>query len=276
MTKRVIFVFVMIGFLLCAPVSYAQKVANDPQQEAIFLAATKQVNQFFRRFNGEEDFTGKFLYAEDQAYRSKKLRKQYLANLFNNESDQITFAEKELFIKDITERKGKFLDFYKSDWIAEVSSKFLYKGKSIDIILFLSIELENGGAKWVFQNVYFPAFESLFFADSTGQSKFIHPMSHELDFMNLQKIFRNNKYVEFYASEDFKPDHLTLFLYEMKRSKLKFQSVSKLKFHVFQIDNWYFELSEFNRNTTNSGWLVSNLLKMKEKQKEELMQLILN
>ena len=76
-------------------------------------------------------------------------------------------------------------------------------------------------------------------------------MSHELDFMNLRKAFADQDSVEQYIAKGFKPDFLTLFLYEIRRGKLKFQHVRDLKFHFFQIENWYFELSYFNRKGHN-------------------------
>ena len=86
-------------------------------------------------------------------------------------------------------------------------------------------------------------------------------MSHELDFMNLKKIFDDPDITVAYTNKDFQPDYLSLILYEIKKSNLKFNTVSQVKFHFFQLENWYFELSEFNRTGNNTGWLISNLIK---------------
>jgi hypothetical protein len=58
----------------------------------------------------------------------------------------------------------------------------------------------------------------------------------------------------------------------VKDEALKFVSVNNLKFHIFQVPNWYFEVSYFNRNTYNSGWLISNLVRVNEKEKKELLK----
>ncbi len=63
---------------------------------------------------------------------------------------------------------------------------------------------------------------------------------------------------------------LTLFIYELKKGLFKFQTVADVKFHFFQIPGWYFELSEFNRSGFNRGWLISNLLKASDEQKDIL------
>jgi hypothetical protein len=47
-----------------------------------------------------------------------------------------------------------------------------------------------------------------------------------------------------------------------------------VKFHFFQVDGWYFELSEFNRQGYNKGWLISTLMKITDKDKDVLMKFI--
>ena len=104
------------------------------------------------------------------------------------------------------------------------------------------------------------------------EKHFLHPMSHELDFMNIYKAFQNPEVIEYYASKEFQPDYLTLFFYEIKQGKLVFQHVDSVKFHVFQIKDWYFEVSWFNRSGMNSGWLMSNVIYMPEKEKTNLIK----
>ena len=105
------------------------------------------------------------------------------------------------------------------------------------------------------------------------EKHFLHPMSHELDFMNIYKIFNDPQVIEYYASTSYQPDYLTLFFYEIKQGNLKFDHVENVKFHVFQIKNWYFEVSWFNRSGYNSGWLISNLVYLKDEEKEALLKL---
>jgi hypothetical protein len=138
----------------------------------------------------------------------------------------------------------------------------------------LELEKENLGIKWVINNVYFYPFSKLFYTDSTAMAKFLHPMSHEIDFMNLIKVFREPETVEYYFDEDFKPDFKTLFLYEIKNGDLKFETIENVSFHFFQLNGWYFQLKEFNRTGFNTGWLISNLSKIPEDEKDMLLKYI--
>jgi hypothetical protein len=256
----------------------AQIVEDYLGDESDLYAETKQVNQFFRRFNGEEDFMGERYYPEDKDYRSRELRQTYLKNLFNNESGLMDADIKDQFIDDVLDRSDpRFLDFHGGEWFAEVTTKFLFHGIERYLTLFLELEKDTVGSKWVITNVYFEPFH-LVFADQdslrlAGQ-KFLHPMSHELDFINLVRAFQDQQSLENYIAWKYKPDYLTLFIYEFKTGNLEFNTITRVKFHFFQIDGWYFEISEYNRKGYNTGWLISTLLKINESDKEILTKFI--
>lgn len=246
--------------------------------ESDLYAATKQVNQFFRRFNGEEDFKGERFYPEDKMYRNPGLRKTYLENLFNNENPYITPPLKNSFISDMLEPgQPQFLNFHGGDWFAEVTAVFSFQGVEKFLTLFLELEKDTIGSKWVITNVYFEPFARIF-ADqdslrTTGQ-KFLHPMSHELDFMNLVRVFDHSQSLEHYLAWKYHPDYLTLFIYEFKKGNLQFRTISRVKFHFFQLPGWYFELSQHNRPGYNTGWLISTLMKINQEERGLLMKYI--
>src|SRR5690606_32533228 len=114
--------------------------------------------------------------------------------------------------------------------------------------------------------------EPYFSRDTTKVGRFLHPLSHELDFMNLRKAFLNPDSVSQFASKKFEPDHLTVFLYEIKKGNLRFKTIREVKFHFFQIDGWYFELSQFNRPGYNTGWLISNLVRVNNENEKSLLK----
>ena len=269
----------MTAVLLFAPVFAFSQVDEYLGDESALYAETKQINQFFRRFNSEEDLNGNRLYPKQKGYRDAKFRKKYIKLLFDNETSSIKNELKTAFIGGVTKGSSpEYLNLHGGDWFAKVNAKFTYKGKSENATLFLKIQEEKVGSKWVLMKVFFDPFSRLFEKPgSNGHSEktFIHPMSHELDFMNLRKAFENKEIVEHYAAKEFKPDHLTLFLFEMKKGNLKFENISNVKFHVFQIEDWYFELSHFNRSGNNTGWLISDLLQISGEEKEKLVKYLL-
>ena len=255
--------------------SEAQTYNSLPVDESVFYAQTKQVNQFFRRFNGEEDVKGNKIYNGDSTVRDPKLRKKYIPILFDNNNSGISRDMKELFINQVLNKKSPaYLNFHGNNWFAEVSATFTYNKVKANVILYLKLVEQNQGYKWIFSNIHFDEFTKYFkhLGDTTNIKLFLHPLSHEIDFMNMNKVFRDQENIDYYLESRYVPDQLAMFVTEVKRGNLKFESVNSVKFHFFQIPNWYFEVTYFNRNEANSGWLISNLLWISQNEKNELIR----
>lgn len=264
--------FILLLIVALSIPSYAQLV-DDMEDESKFYAQSKQVNQFFRRFNGEEDEKGNRYYPRDKQYRSTKLRKKYLSILFDESNKGISSTLKTEFVKYVLDQPDSaVLNFHGPAWFSEVTTVFSMNGKDQPITLFMELEKDHLGYKWVIRKVYAEMFNVFFNRDTTKVGRFLHPLSHELDFMNLRKEFSNSDSIAQYASKKFVPDHLSVFLYEIKKGNLKFKSVSDVRFHFFQIKGWYFELSEFNRPGYNTGWLISNLVKLNSNADQDLLR----
>ena len=242
------------------------------EDESRLYAESKQVNQFFRRFNGEEDEKGNRYYQGDKHFRSAKLRKKYLGMLFDDNNAGIPAALKIEFAKYITDNsESAIIDFHAGDWFSEVQATFTMNGRDETVTLFMELEKDHLGFKWVIDRAQAYFLDPYFIRDTTRIGRFLHPMSHELDFMNFRKAFVNTDSVAQFAAKKFRPDHLSVFLYELKKGNLKFKSVEQVKFHFFQVKGWYFQISEFNRPGYNSGWLISNLVKLNSKDDKDLL-----
>jgi hypothetical protein len=272
--RRVTLSFLLLSAILVtrSESSFAQLVTEMDDERKLY-AESKQVNQFFRRFNGEEDEKGERYYPGNKNYRSAKLRKKYLGILFDESNSGISASLKTDFAKYLLEKpETNVLDFHGKDWFSEVHATFTVRGKEQPVTLFMQLEPDHLGYKWVITKVQADMFSPYFIRDTTRVGRFLHPMSHELDFMNLRKAFSNSDSISQFTAKKFTPDHLSIFLYEMKNGNMKFKSVERVNFHFFQINGWYFELSEFNRPGYNTGWLISNLVKLNTPSEKELLK----
>ena len=270
-TRHIVLLALTIAFVW--PVM-GQTIGDFKMDETELYAMTKQMGQFMRRFNYEEDQFGFKLNPKDPKYRSNEMRRQSLPILFDQEKYGNQTDLQRYFIEDVTKGDSTYMTFLGGRWYSEVSATFKYYGKTVNIQLILAIEQEGLGSKWVLTNVYCADFNKMF---PTGElvekeKHFLHPMSHELDFMNIYKAFQDPEIIEYYASKDYQPDYLTLFFYEIKKGNMVFQHVDGVKFHVFQIKDWYFEVSWFDRKGLNSGWLMSNVIYLPEKEKTNLIK----
>lgn len=264
--------FILFAFALFLCVTTDAQIAGELDESKLY-AQSKQVNQFFRRFNGEEDEKGKRYYAGDKQFRNPKLRRKYLGILFDANNTGMTDALKGEFSKSVLDKsETAVLDFHGGNWFAEVQATFAFNGKEQMFILFMEVEKDHLGYKWAISKIYSDALKPYFVRDTTKIGRFLHPMSHELDFMNLRKAFANSDSISQFTVKRFTPDHLSVFLYELRKGNLIFKSVNEVKFHFFQIDGWYFEISDFNRSGYNTGWLISNLVKLNDAGEKEVMR----
>ena len=267
------FIQALIVFISLLSLPLHAQVLGEMEDESRLYAESKQVNQFFRRFNGEEDERGDRYYPGDKQYRSDKLRRQYLRMLFDESNADISATLKTSFVKDILDKpQASILNFHGGNWFSELHTTFTMNGKTQRVILFMVLEKHRLGTRWVIQKVHADMFGPYFQVDTLRTGRFLHPMSHELDFMNLRKAFLNTDSINQYIVKSFLPDHLSLFLYEVKKGNLKFKSVDEVKFHFFQIDGWYFGISEFNRPGYNTGWLISNLVRLNKPADKDLLR----
>lgn len=271
---RLLALLIALSFFESAEAQVYSNLGDVQTDERALYTMTKQMSQFMSRFNYEEDQYGKKIHPDSVAYRNKDLRKTVLPLLFDMENPRTNGSLRDFFIEDLTKNDSKYFEFLGGEWYSEVSATFKWKGKDVDVSMIFAIEKENLGSKWVLTNVFFSEFNKLFpKGDIAEQQKhFLHPMSHELDFMNIYKVFKTPECIEYYASESYSTDYLSIFFYEIKQGNLVFDKVNSEKFHVFQIDNWYFEVSWFNRAGFNTGWLISNLVYLKDEEKNELLE----
>lgn len=263
------FAFSVLLFAVC--LSGNAQVIREGEDESKLYAETKQLNQFFRRFNGEEDERGKRYYPKDKQYRNPKLRKQFLSMLFDAANTSISRDLATQFLNEVLEEEI-VLNFHGGRWFSQASATFTMNGRDYPLTMVMELEKHLLGTRWVITSVQSDLFEAFFKRDTTKVGQFLHPLSHELAFMNMRKVFSYQDSVAQVASKKYRPDHLTLFLYEIQRGNLKFKSVQEVKFHFFQVNGWYFELSEFNREGYNRGWLISNLIKIRNESERELLR----
>lgn len=268
----------ILAFACLLPLSVPAQLTGgkiDPQKEAALKARTKQVSQFIRRFNSEESPEGQRYASDDPKYRNQAQRMKYMPYLFDQTSENYTNALKKKFLRDVVKGQSpQFLSFHGDNWFAEVNAAFTYKGSQEDAILFMELEPQGKGYQWAFANVYFTPHVRMFSSDTSSMEHFLHPLSHEVDFMNLKKAFKQTGKIEHYAKSGYKPDYLSLFFYELKQDNLKFSYVKQVKFHFMQLDGWYFEVSHVERRGKNAGWLITNLIEVPDNQKDNLTEII--
>jgi hypothetical protein len=262
-------------FFLSYSPSFAQVIGDFIEDESTLYAQTKQINQFIKRFNLEENGLGSPLNTNDPDYKNPETRYNFLPQLFDLQKFKRNDSLLLKFATEVTKPTNQqFLNFESDDWFAELDCDFAYEGKKVNIKLFFKLVKAEKGTKWIIENIYFENYAKALPFREKDPMRFLHPLSHELDFMNIAKVFRDLETVEDYTLKEHQPDYLSIFLYEIKTGRLKFKSVKNLSIHFFQIDNWYFSINDINRSGFNSGWLITQFKPIDEPTKNRLLNRI--
>ena len=244
---------------------FSQVLTNQQKErEDIFVARIKQFNEFADRFNLKTDFDGN---TADSVFKARMPRERMIPLLFDLNDPRIQPSEKEYseayirikeeFVEEVT-KKNILLYKYSPGIISEARARVIYKGEPQQIRLFLVQEIVgNNSVKWVLRSAKGDILN--IFKTDTSMVRFIPPSSNETDFINLKRALEDTDYLQYYASQDYEPDFLTLFFYYIKAGIIKYEYVEEVVYHIIDIPGWYLKVKEFNRNELNSGWLITDI-----------------
>lgn len=171
------------------------------------------------------------------------------------------------FINYVSNNSNKvFLSYRDSNWYAIAHCTFMYRSKKNQIDIILKTEYFGKGYRWIISSI-----KSDIFSLSKGKecaTNFINPINHEIGFSELSKAINNKNNIYCYTSDRYNIDLLSVFLVMIRNGDLKLTQINSIEFQFFQVGDWMFTVKNFNRADLNSGWLISHLTKMDEKQKE--------
>ncbi len=224
-----------------------------------------QIEEFMDRFNFDKDT--KFLKYIDKTYPDFSFpRKDFLLTLFDSVGNIRTDSLITEFIGDICDTATPiFLNFYNNNWYAEVSCIFEFENSTDTGNLVLMNQIyPDSSSKWVIIGVNSKILD---FPKSRDSLQIMSPVSHGTNFITLYNVFKDGKNIQNYVTKNFQVDKMTYFITLMYFNKIKINQVFEVKYHFLQVPNWTFTVEYFNRKELKSGWLISSLFKMTDREK---------
>lgn len=105
----------------------------------------------------------------------------------------------------------------------------------------------------------------------------ISPVDNEVSFMSLAEITQNNSAdILNYVNKNFEVNVLNTFLYLVKNKQIQVEFTERIVYHFLQIPNYIFTVQNYERESYNSGWLISSLMQMDDKLKSTYKVEVLN
>ncbi len=138
----------------------------------------------------------------------------------------------------------------------------------------MSLEVLRGhrGSKWVIESV---SADFLKLTRSQDHRRALNPASYGNNFIDLSAALQDTANFRNYLNPRRQHSQLLLFFNELHEKHLVFKQINEITYHFLQLDNWIFKVRDFNRDTPNSGWLISELLRVNDRQKLQYQQKVL-
>ncbi|MEM6265295.1 MAG: hypothetical protein AAGI38_22530, partial [Bacteroidota bacterium] len=111
---------------------------------------------------------------------------------------------------------------------------------------------------------------------SINKNAIINPVSHETGFMALRRAMSDTANLRNYfrCSDDRR--ELTYFAQEVRSGNIQYLQTNNITYHLLQIDGWIITLDLFDRESPNSGWLISSLRPAVDRDKDHYLKKVLN
>lgn len=287
MRTSLIFIF----FLILSQTN-AQLVSSKESLNDAFAYRVQTMDLFFDRFNFKKNISV-MNYIQRKNPDLIFTRPMLIRSLFDGEmlrNNQSNWNNSLAFIKSCTDSLNPlYLHYQDENWYANLTCKIIYNKKISYVKLVLKVETTGNKAfKWsvISASGKILSLNSVsdsikitnnkMFTNTVRGKYFLSPVSHALEFSEIYKFFEDDKNVMDYVTT--KPISLQLkrLITMIADSKIKFISITQIKYYLFQLPEWTVEVKYFNRPSNNSGWLISQLSMMNASEKRKYLDNKLN
>lgn len=279
---KVNYLFFLTFLLVISTTSKGQDILFPYQEN--FAWQVKQIDEFMDRFNNS-DYTPIRRYLKQEYNIDEVSRLDLVRSLFNMEKQDWDQEEVVQFLNHVNDTvPPPFLDFYDKDWFAELDCSGEYQQEPVDFTLILSLQVDDKtkASRWIINSVqghFLPSDSSnlAFGVDSTyDASKTLNPASFGTDFMALVDALKDTANLEGYVVPKNINRPLVAFMNLLHQRDLIFKQVNHITYHFLQIDDWIFQVQDFHRESTNSGWLINSLIAVTEDEKYKYRKKVLH
>ena len=253
-------------------VANAQKVITNDLNAELYDSRIKLVDEFFDRFNGKEGHPD--ISRKDKDYRKKNLMFVFNGRMFKSKEDA-KFKELQNFINTVIE-KNISINYSDTTWFAKAVCHGKLKCKEVDFTLYLNVEHRKEDMyKWVIAKAEGDVFKLK--PSFKSEKIMLMPDDHETNFMSLHRITtEKDDLISCYIQKNYPLDETSVFLSDVYNGLLDIDYVKDLQFIFYQVPNYVFRIKFIERETNNTGWLITNFDKVSEDEKEDFLDYLYN
>lgn len=242
---------------------------NKLLDRELYFSKVKLIDEFIKRFNGEEIYPNANSLKETD--RINNIIALFDFHSLKKDANILSYGED--FVTAIV-RDSIQLHYSDTDWYAKIICNGFLGKKEVQFALYLKVESRGEDMyKWVLIGAEGEIFDLkptevkkvLPKRGEIDESSFILPNAHEVSFMSLAGITKNNaKNIMSFVEKDFRTNQLSVFLTLVNKGMLTISTTQDAEFVFCQVPNYLFKVKKFVREEKNSGWLIYSLEKISE------------
>lgn len=228
----------------------------------IFRARVSMIDEFMSRFNMEE-----FAPTVNQSEPDARRMNLYSLVDFDYATSSDSVSNRVIGFADAVLNHDIKLQFEDTAWCAIAKCVGKLNKKEVSFNLKLTTEHRGQGMyKWVIKDAEGIIFDLEPTVDL--HTAMISPENHEINFMALRRITEpaNRKQIAAFAAHDCQVNPLAVFLALVYHGYLAIDGVDELQFVFGQVPGYRFEVKYFNRQSSNSGWLIHRITRLNDSQ----------
>lgn len=249
---KIVYVLILSAFM---PVAICAQIWHDLDEE-LYDSRVKLVDEFIARFNGSEWTPG--VNSEDSTARIRNI-----CSLFDMDkvlSRTEAFRDSIVEFAKVAVDSGSEISYSDSGWFAKAVCTGTYRGKNVKFDLYLKVQPRGENRyKWMI----FRADGDIFALNPGNKEKevMIGPDAHETNFMDLYDVTHSGyDAITRFMRPEFRLDSTSVFCTMVYDNVLKIEGVEDLIFFFTQVTGYTFRVRFFERDETNSGWLIDELI----------------
>lgn len=226
------------------------------------------VDEFFARFNGIQHHPDIPLKSNDD--KKKNLMMLFDLSQFTSTNDLAFKKASEMM--DVVITNDIKINYPDSTWFALAHCLCKLENQEVRMDVYLTVERRNEKMyKWVISKVDGTSFNII--SKNKGDMTMLYPDDHETNFISLSRMTDEQPFnVASFIRSNYKYDATSVFTWLVYKDKLKISYVEDLEFVFTEIPGYLFHLKYFNRDNSNSGWLISSFEQISDEEKCNLLQ----
>ncbi len=259
-----------ILLLLIPSVIWGQSAVKRIKTPDAQVREVKQMDDFFDRFNAVRLPNGQ---KAPDSLKAGSAREAYLKQLVNSEDARWhrgpDLERLNRFLQLVSNGQHPlFLNKFDDQMYCISSCNVEYFGAGSQAELLFRRRVANDKHQWVLQGASDSFIEQF---EQKLDRRSIVPNAHETNFLSFSNELHAGVPLRSFTDSTFRFDALSAFVFAVDSRLVKFNECERVTVFLTGIKGWVMKIEDFTRENGNSGWLISDLMEVKEQPLTQLL-----